>query len=381
MFEQSFIRKLAMKNNLMQPLALGSFKNWVRLLKENKHIDSRYIGRAIYVSMVSLLFGPMRMYQRLRYQRTFENVRIRRDPIFILGHWRSGTTHLHNLLCQDRRFGYVSALQVIAPDLFYVAGESFKKLLRLGTPENRLIDNMSWSIDSPQEEEMALGNMSPYSLYHWWSFPQNAKEYFDRYAIFKDVTSEEIETWKKKYVQVIKTATFNMQGRRLVIKNPANTGRIPVLLEMFPNAKFIFLHRDPYQVFLSTRNLYKKTLPFSQLQEISDKQIDANILTFYADMMQHYLNDRRLIPPRNLIEVGYRELDKTPLPVMRRIYHKMNFWPFVRARGRIRRYLKSQENYQKNAYQISLEDISTVNQHWKFAFEEWGYDMQITNEE
>jgi len=65
---------------------------------------------------------------------------------------------------------------------------------------------------------------------------------------------------------------------------------------------------------------------------------------------------------------------------MRRIYQKMDFWPFVRARGRIHRYLKSQENYQKNAYQISTEDISTVNRHWKFAFEEWGYNMQITSE-
>jgi hypothetical protein len=223
---------------------------------------------------------------------------------------------------------------------------------------------------------MALGNMSPYSLYHWWSFPRNAKQYFDRYAIFKDVTSEEIETWKEKYMEVIKTATFNMQGRRLVIKNPANTGRIPILLEMFPNAKFIFLHRDPYEVFLSTRNLYKKTLPFAQLQEINDEEIDANILTFYKDMMHHYLSDRGLIPSRNLIEVGFRELDKTPLPVMRRIYTSMNFWPYARVRRRLRRYLYTLKNYKKNSYQISPVDIENVNRHWAFAFEEWGYPMQ-----
>ena len=110
MFEQGFIRKLALKNSMLQSLALGSFKNWIRLLRENKHIDERFLGRAIYVSLVSLLFGPARMCQRLRHHRTFENVKIKRDPIFILGPWRSGTTHLHNLLCQDRRFGYVSAL-------------------------------------------------------------------------------------------------------------------------------------------------------------------------------------------------------------------------------------------------------------------------------
>jgi hypothetical protein len=141
---------------------------------------------------------------------------------------------------------------------------------------------MEWSIDGPQEEEMAMGNMSPYSLYHLWSFPQNSREYFDRYALFKDVTPDMVENWKDNYLEVLKTATYNMSGRRPVIKNPANTGRIPILLSLFPHAKFIFLHRNPYEVFLSTRNLYKKTLPHSQLQEISDEEIDANILSFYS---------------------------------------------------------------------------------------------------
>jgi hypothetical protein len=377
MFEQKLISKLALKSSLLQPLALGSFKNWMQLLKENKRIAPRFLGRAAYVSLVSLLFGPVRVYQRLRYQSTFENVRIRRAPIFILGHWRSGTTHLHNLLCQDRRFGYVSALQVIAPDIFYVAGEPFKALLRLGTPENRLIDNMEWSIDGPQEEEMALGNMSPYSLYHLWSFPQNAREYFDRYALFKDVSSDVIETWKEKYLEVLKTATHNMHGRRLVIKNPTNTGRIPTLLSLFPHAKFIFLHRNPYEVFLSTRNLYKKTLPHSQLQEISDEEIDTNILTFYTKMMRYYLSDRKLIPKRNLIEVGYDALDNNPMLVMHHIYNRLNFWPFARVHGRLRRYLDSLKGYQRNSYQISPKDITSVNRHWAFAFDEWGYDMRM----
>ncbi len=371
----NFLQKLTLKANLMQPLALGSFKNWLHLLQESKFISPRFLGRAAYVSTISLLFSPLRSYQYLRYRKTFAKVRLAEDPIFVLGHWRSGTTHLHNLLTQDWRFGYVSAMQVIAPDLFYVIGEPFKALLRAGTPENRLIDNMSWSIDSPQEEEMALGNISPYSFYHFWSFPQQAREYFDRYALFKDVSADVIETWKEKYLEVLKMATLNMQGRRLVIKNPVNTGRIPVLLEMFPNAKFIFLHRNPYDVFLSTRNLHKKTLPIAQLQEISDEEVDANILTFYAEMLKTYLDTRDLIPKRNLIEISYADLDENPMPVMRRIYNQLNFWPFARVRGRLRKYLSSLEGYKKNRYQLSPEDVQKVNQRWRFAFDAWGYEM------
>lgn len=375
MFESGFLKKLAVKGNLMQPLALGSFKNWMYLLKE-KEVPPHYWGRVIYVSLVSLLFSPLRAYQHLRYGKTFERVQLDQAPIFVLGHWRSGTTHLHNLLTRDRRFGYVSALQVIAPDLFYVAGESFKKLLRKGTPENRLIDNMAWSIDSPQEEEMALGNVSPHSFYLFWSFPQNARKYFDRYAVFEDASAAVIEGWKEQYVDVLKRATLNMKGRRLVIKNPVNTGRIPVLLELFPQAKFIFLHRNPYDVFLSTRNLYKKTLPYSQLQEISDEEIDANILSFYEGLLRHYLRDRAMVPKRNLIEISYDDLDETPMMVMRKIYRRLNFWPFTRVRSRLRRYLDSLAGYKKNRYEISAEDVKKVNEHWRFAFDEWGYEMR-----
>lgn len=376
MLEQSSIGKSLLKS-LLQPLALGSFKNWLRLLKENKHIDPRFLGRALYVSMVSFFTGPMRMYQRLKYRDTFGNVRIRKAPVFILGHWRSGTTHLHNLMCQDPRLGYVSALQVIAPDFFYVASDAFKKFLRSGTPGTRLIDNMSWSIDGPQEEEMALGNMSPYSLYHFWSFPQNAKRYFDRYAIFKDATCEEIDIWKEKYLDVLKMATFNMRGRRLVIKNPANTGRIPILLELFPDAKFVFLHRDPYRVFLSTRNLHEKTYEYSALQEISHEEIENNILKFYEEVMRHYLKDRSLIPPENLVEIGYDELDQTPMQVLKKIYNGLKLPSFSKAKRPVRRYLKLQKGYQKNSYKISVSDITKVNQNWGFAFDEWGYSMRI----
>jgi hypothetical protein len=104
MFDQRLVSKLAQKGNFLQPLALGFFLNWLQLIKDNKQISPRFLGRAVYVSLVSFLSGPVRAYQRIRYRKAFQKARIRQAPTFILGHWRSGTTHLHNLLCQDRRF-------------------------------------------------------------------------------------------------------------------------------------------------------------------------------------------------------------------------------------------------------------------------------------
>jgi hypothetical protein len=86
--------------------------------------------------------------------------------------------------------------------------------------------------------------------------------------------------------------------------------------------------------------------------------------------------DRALIPKKNLIEVKYTNLDKNPLLAMQRIYNRLNFWPFARVRGRMRRYLDSLKGYKKNRYRLSPTDIANVNRHWAFAFYEWGYPFQ-----
>ena len=39
-------------------------------------------------------------------------------PLFILGIWRSGTTHLHNLFAQDDRFAFANNYQVCFPRTF-----------------------------------------------------------------------------------------------------------------------------------------------------------------------------------------------------------------------------------------------------------------------
>jgi len=176
-------------------------------------------------------------------------------PIFIVGHWRSGTTHLCNLMSQAG-FAYLSPLAAGLPwDLFGLA-RLFRPLLERALPGDRFIDNVPVTPTSPQEDEIALANMTTLSYYHGLYFPQRFAAAFERGLFFDGCTPQEIAAWQRCQRSFLAKLALAQQGRRLLIKNPAYTARLAILDEMYPGAKFIHIHRNPFEIFESMRNFY-----------------------------------------------------------------------------------------------------------------------------
>ncbi len=359
-----------------QLFAFGSFRNWIKLFYDNRGINPAYTGRLLFVVATSLSTAPLRVYERIRYGKIIEKVEIKADPIFILGHWRSGTTYLHDLLIQDKNFGYTSTFQTTAPGLSLVGEKTIKPLLSKVVPSTRIGDNMALRLDGPQEEEFALAGTTLYSFYHQWSFPQNARDYFKKYVLFQDMPETVIASWQQAYLTTLRKATFKSGSKRLVLKNPVNTGRIGILLDMFPQAKFIHIYRNPYHVFLSMRHFYEKLLGAAQFQSISREEIEANTLWFFEKMMQKFLADKSLIPPENFVELRFEDLEANPLAELRRIYTALNLPGFSEAEMDLRAYITAQTHYQKNTFNLNSTDIHKVNQHWHFVLDEWNYDPE-----
>ena len=358
------------------PLAMGSLRSWLRLLWRSGGIDARYLPRVLFVTLTTLLTGSVRLYERLRYGRVVRETRIRPSPVFIVGHWRTGTTHLHLLLCQDPQMGFVSMFQALAPG-FCLVGQGFiKKIVAYWLEKShptRLIDNVPLRIDAPQEDEFALANATPYSFLHVFSFPRQAADLFARTTLFRGISPEDRAEWAARYLEILRKATLLADGKRLVLKNPAHSGRLRAILELFPEAKFIHICRNPYDLFLSTRRLWEVVLPRSQVQTIDAGEVDRLILQFYAQLMQQYLADRSLIPAGNLVEVRFEDLEAAPLAEVRRIYEALGLPGFAAAEPALRSYLASVADYHKNHYELTADVVELVNQHWSFAFEAWGY--------
>ncbi|WP_019499602.1 sulfotransferase family protein [Pseudanabaena sp. PCC 6802] len=347
--------------------------NILRLTHYAIGIHPRYALRLLLISITSICTLPLRLWEKIVWEQRIINTTIAHPPIFIIGHWRSGTTHLHNLIAQDPAFGYLSMYQSMVPDCSLVGGIWLKSLLSKIVPLKRPMDNMTWPIDSPQEEEIPLAKTMPHSFYTQFLFPHRTLNLFKQFVLLQGASESFIREFKRKYYRLLQIATIHAHGKQLVLKNPVNTARIRLLLELFPGAKFIHIHRCPYDVFASTRSLRHSLLSLTTLQSIDPTNVDRTILELYEDMMQQFFRDRPSIPSGQIVEVSFADLERDPLQVLQLVYKELGLPGFNEALPAFASYISSQRAYQKNQFQLSAQERELIDRRWAFAFQKLGY--------
>lgn len=365
------------KKGFLLPPAVGYSFSVLFFLFGRHRISFQFLVRTILTLLINLINLPFRLYEKLFINRRFKAASIEKDPVFILGHWRSGTTHLHNLLCQDPQMGYTTTFQSVFPDtLFNKAGRFiFEGFARLLIPGTRKGDNVTLGMELPQEEEFALGDKTPISFYYYWMFPRHIKSFYDSFIRFVGIGDKEITSWKEDYTLLIKKALANTKKERYLSKNPPNTARIKVLLEMFPNARFIHIHRNPIEVYLSTHHFFKKMLPHLQLQSIDKQKLDDAIFQLYKDLMQDYLKQKDMIPKGNLVEISFDDLEKDPLGIISGIYEDLNLPGYNKAEPGFKAYVNKMKSYKKNTHVLTSDLVERINREWGFAIKKWNYEL------
>ena len=208
-------------------------------------------------------------------------------------------------------------------------------------------------------------------------FSRRIGSYFDKYNVFEGTTEKEMKDWKKVYLKMLKQISlFQGKEKQLLLKNPHNTGRVKILLELFPNAKFIFIHRNPYDVYSSTKYLYQKAVKTQFLQEFSEKEIEERIIYCYEKSMQKYLEHKHLIPEDSLFEISFNELETQPIKSLEKMYSKLNISDFNKNKTLFTTYLETVKSYKKNQLVDIPSDVKDqINTRWKFAFENWKYEI------
>ncbi|MEM7498484.1 MAG: sulfotransferase [Pseudomonadota bacterium] len=294
-------------------------------------------------------------------------------PLFVLGHWRSGTTHLYNLLAAGG-WGYVPPLAVGLPHDMLGLARLLRPVLERQLPETRWIDRIPVTPTAPQEDEIAIANMSPLSFYHGIYFPQQFDRLIDRGLFFDGCGAAEIEAWKTAFRTFLAKIAKD-QGRRLAIKNPVYTARPATLRQMFPGAKFVHIHRDPVDVFLSMRNFYARLLDVMALQDVPvGLDIDATILRVYDRMMSAFAAETQGWGTPNFVELPYAMLDAAPMEALRRIYETLALPGFEDAAPAFEAHLAEVESFQKNRFPADPGVVRKIDAALGRWFERWGYD-------
>ncbi len=354
-----------------QPLAGGTLSNWLTMLAENAfRVNPRCMPRAIYDTILTFITSLPRLIE-MRYDKEIE--RVEPEPIFIVGHFRGGTTYFHYLMSHDTNMSYISTFQTMLPGNFIFMEKFFRKILANSLPETRPMDDIRMSADYPYEEEYAVANLSRYSFYHGWYFPKKMREYFDRYVLF-NVPDKVIREWQQVYSYVLKKVVYKKGRKCILLKNPPNTGRIKQLIDIYPDAKFIHLYRNPYEVFNSTMNLYKGIMPIFSLQEYDMDEIEENVFYFYEAMYEKFFREKHLIEDENYAEVRYEDFIRQPLKTLGDIYASLNLPDFEKSKGDFKDYIASQENYKPRKHPMNKEIKDRIYSHWHDTIDRWGYE-------
>ena len=234
-----------------------NFSAWVRLVRKNRF---RLAWQKWYMLPMVTAFSLFHSAYRA-WQWVVVGWRIKKSidypPLFILGHWRSGTTLLHELLVLDPRHTYPTTYECFAPSHFVITEWTATRLLGFLLPSRRPMDNMAAGWHRPQEDEFALCNLGLPSPYLTIAFP-NEPPQDQEYWTLAHVPPGALERWKKVFLRFLQEINYRSRApKRIVLKSPPHTGRVKVLLEMFPDAKFVHIVRDPMVIFPSTVHLWK----------------------------------------------------------------------------------------------------------------------------
>jgi hypothetical protein len=351
-----------------------TFRDWCEVLRVNRFaIDPAYWPQAAILTAGSALNSLYLRKERKAHGARLAGVAVH-PPLFILGHWRSGTTLLHNLLALDEQFAYPNLYEVFFPHTFLCTEEYRADQIAGLIPSTRLIDNVAQGLRMPNEDEFATSVTSLCSPYMLWSFPRNTAHY-ERYLTFRGVPEADVGRWKAAFVLFLKKLTLR-HDRPMLLKSPPHTGRIKLLLGLFPGARFLHIRREPYTVFQSTRHLNRVLGRSLQFQRPDPADLDAAVIRRYRLLYDAYFEERRLIPESQLHELAFEDLERDPIGEIRRTYASLRLDGFEAVLPRLEEYVSSLADYRKNEYPKLPADIrGRIAQEWRQSFEEWGYPL------
>jgi hypothetical protein len=233
-------------------------------------LSARRVGVILFIFLVYpfwvvyLVFGYLLdeiFYRGYRRQEV-------KEPIFIVGNFRSGTTFLHRLLLEDQQNTGIRTWEI-----YFAPSVSYRKLINairrvsrlIGSPIRWLVNRFDESLNEysymhktgmrqfEEDSHLFYHVWSSYNLFAIFPFPKFAR----KYIYYDERVSPARRRFESRYYRnLIKRHLHYHGGGRYISKNPDFSPMVKTLLERFPDAKFINIVRDPQRVVPSTINMW-----------------------------------------------------------------------------------------------------------------------------
>jgi hypothetical protein len=350
------------------------FPTWMRLLVGNRlAVSPSRWPMAAAITATSALNSFAAVFDEAMMGHKVRQTKLAHAPLFVLGHWRSGTTLMHELLILDQRHTYPTTYECFVPHHFLWTEWWLTPWTRWVLPPTRPMDDVQTGWDRPQEDEFALCNLGVPSPYLVWAFPNHGPVH-DDYLDLQTLSHADRERWKRTWQSFVQRIA-STRNRRIVLKSPTHTARIRTLLEMYPDARFVHLVRDPLVLFPSTVRLWKS---LSQVQGLhwptnEHEWLETHVLDTFVRMYERFEQDREMISPRRLVDLKFEELVADPVGQMRRIYDQLELGDFGNIQAAMEDYVPKIREYQPNRFTLPPEVAERVRRRWAPYFQRYGY--------
>ena len=348
---------------------------WLKILSYKPRFTPSYAFRWGSISALSLLTSAQNILESAVYGRKVANKTIEHAPIFILGHWRSGTTLLHNLMTMDPEMTYPNLYQCMYPGHFLLTESIVPPLTKYFLPKTRPMDNIVTTWSTPQEDEIALALDCGLSPYLMTAFHMR-RDIYGRFFDPRDMTDDERTIWKASLLRLMQKLTIR-KNRPIVLKSPTHTFRVATLLEMFPNAKFVYIYRDPYAVYNSSMHLRRTMFAENSLFPPNMEGNEEEMCLNYETCIKTYEETKSLIPAGNLHELRFEDLEVDPLGEVAQTYKALGLTSWASVEPLIKSELPNLTAYKKNSFRMDRDLMRKVYAQLGWIFELYGYSSRL----
>ncbi len=345
---------------------------WLPLVAEHHcRVSPLKWGLMATISMAAAFNSVAEPLSMARYRRRLRSPPDTQPPVFIIGHWRSGTTLLHELMMLDDRFCCPNTYQCFAPGHFLLTEAPLTAALSWMMPAKRPMDDVAAGWDRPQEDEFALANMGAPSPYRRMAFPVTSSDRPEALDVSR-LPPADLERWRRTLRRFLRMLAVR-DPRRPVLKSPPHTARVGVLAGMFPEARFLHIVRDPFVVFHSTMRLWRSLHEVQGLQVDPGDTLERYVFAAFDEMYAAFERDRATLRPGQLHEVRYEDLVADPVGRLREAYDRLGLGDFSRVLPALERQAESMRRYRTNTYRHDPRTVAAVAERWTSFIDRYGY--------
>jgi len=331
-----------------------------------------YLLRFLVLFQNSILSSIFTLVEKIKYGEIISQTNIEKDPIFIIGHWRTGSTYLHQLLNLDNQFTTPTVIQNAIPDHFIFSTKYYLPVMKAFMPKKRPMDEVKMAPLEPHEDEFALIRMGSVSPLEKLVFPPKDKYFLSEYHEYIPSRGK-LEKWENNLTTFIKKIQYPTK-KQVVLKNPFHTMRLTLLLKMFPQAKFIHIYRHPYDIVLSTIRMWNIVADENALKNTWKKPTVVEACQVLDEYWSNIEKEKKNFGVHHFCEVKFEDLEKDPVSALQRIYTALNLDFTENFKDNVHNFTDSLKTYRKNSYQITAEEKELIYSCMERFFSYYKYD-------